>query len=132
MTRSLYRSLLWLHPPAFRRQFAGEMLWIFDEAAAAEGAARLIADGIVSLLRQWVLGWGAWKIAVAAAVALAQLLVLSGLAHIPRDPLPQYGVPQSLHSGDIAFSQGLLLIFVLLVGFIGFLGVLGARTSSRH
>ena len=32
MTRVLYATLLRLHPPAFRRQFASELLWIFDEA----------------------------------------------------------------------------------------------------
>jgi hypothetical protein len=36
MSRSLYRWLLYLHPPAFRQLFAEEMLWIFDEAAATE------------------------------------------------------------------------------------------------
>ena len=51
MTRALYRWLLWLHPPAFRREFAGEMLWIFEEASA-EGVAPLFADGLLSLLRQ--------------------------------------------------------------------------------
>ena len=33
MIRAIYRVLLWLHAPAFRRQFAAEMLWIFDESA---------------------------------------------------------------------------------------------------
>jgi hypothetical protein len=132
MTRSFYRWLLWLHPPAFRRQFAGEMLWIFDEAAAAEGPVKLIADGFVSLFRQWVLGAGGWKVAVGFAVAFGQLLILSGLAHIAYSPLSQRPLPASLSSADIVFSEGLLPIFVLLVGFIGFLGVLRARTSSRH
>jgi hypothetical protein len=132
MTRSLYRSLLWLHPPSFRRQFAGEMLWIFDEAAHAEGSLRLIGDGLVSLLRQWVLGCGAWKIAAGAALALMQLLVLSGLANIARDPVSQRHLPKTLSAGDIAFSQALLLVFVLLMGLIACLGVLRARTTSRH
>ena len=132
MTRSLYRSLLWLHPPAFRRQFAGEMLWIFDEAAVAEGSARLLADGVVSLLRQWLLGCGGWKVVAGLAVALGQLLVLSGLANVAAGTASQRPLPVSFHAEDIAFSQGLLLIFVLLVGFVGFLGVLRARTASRH
>jgi len=63
MIRSLYRCLLWLHPPAFRQQFAGEMLWIFDEAAATEGAAPLLFDGVISLVRQWAIGSGTWKVA---------------------------------------------------------------------
>ena len=40
MSRSLYRLLLNLHPPAFRERFAAEMLWIFDEAAATQGVDR--------------------------------------------------------------------------------------------
>lgn len=52
MTRSLYRSLLWLYPPDFRQRFGGEMLWIYDETAGA-GAIPLFADGMVSLVRQW-------------------------------------------------------------------------------
>ena len=132
MMRSLYRSLLWLHPPAFRRQFAGEMLWIFDEAAPAEGAMRLVADGFISLVRQWVLGSAVWRMVAGAAVALAQLLFFARLAYINRDPLTQPQLPQSLHPEDIGFSQGGLFIFVILVAAIGFLGVLRARTSSRH
>jgi hypothetical protein len=133
MMRSVYRSVLWLHPPAFRRQFAGEMLWIFDEAAAAEGALSLIADGVLSLLRQWVWGAGGWKLAAGALLATLQLLAISGLANVVNSgPYLGRRLPQSLAVDDIAFSQGLLPVFVMLVGFIGFLGVLRARTASRH
>src|SRR5437879_829331 len=54
MLRLLYRWLLCLHPPAFRRRYAEEMMWIFDEAAA-QGVASLFADALVSLTRQWVM-----------------------------------------------------------------------------
>jgi hypothetical protein len=53
MTRSLYRSLLWLHPPDFRTRFMDEMLWIYDETAAA-GVISLFSDGLASLMRQWL------------------------------------------------------------------------------
>lgn len=53
MTRSLYRSLLWLHPRDFRARFTEEMLWIYDETASA-GVISLFADGFASLFRQWV------------------------------------------------------------------------------
>ncbi len=75
MTRAIYRSLLWLHPAPFRREFAGEMLWIFDESAQTGGLAPLFADGIVSLLRQWFLRSGYWKFFAAFAGALFQVTI---------------------------------------------------------
>lgn len=75
MTRTLYRALLWLHPAAFRQEFADEMLWIFDQATANEGAAGLFFDGLISLSRQWLLRSNAWKIAVALGLAFFQVTV---------------------------------------------------------
>jgi hypothetical protein len=72
MTRVLYRGLLWLHPPAFRREFAGEMLWIFEEAAP-QGVAPLLADGLLSLLRQWLLRSEQWKWAVALLGGMVEI-----------------------------------------------------------
>jgi hypothetical protein len=68
----LYRWLLWLHPPAFRREFAGEMLWIFEEASS-EGVAPLFADGVISLLRQWLRRTGPWKLAAALAGGMVEV-----------------------------------------------------------
>jgi D-alanyl-D-alanine carboxypeptidase len=68
MSRSLYRLLLRLHPPAFRERFAAEMLWIFDEAAATQGVPPLFADAFVSLLRQWTVRPESWHMPLAAAV----------------------------------------------------------------
>lgn len=65
ISRSLYRCLIYLHPPAFRQRFAEEMLWIFDEVAATHGKLRLFADGFVSLLRQWTTQPESWKLPVA-------------------------------------------------------------------
>lgn len=79
MMRALYLGLMLLHPPAFRRQFAGEMLWIFDEAAQSEGVATLFLDGIASLLRQWILRTGSWKIALAIAGAALQVSIAGAL-----------------------------------------------------
>jgi hypothetical protein len=78
MIRTLYRGLLWLHPPFFRRQFGDEMLWIFDQASS-QGALALFLDGLASLARQWLLRSGWWKVAVAMALALVQVS-LGGLA----------------------------------------------------
>ena len=52
MVRGLYRSLVWLHPVAFRLQFGEEMLWIFDQAVDTWCAGSLIADAGMSLARQ--------------------------------------------------------------------------------
>jgi len=84
MIRTLYRSLLWLHPPFFRRQFGDEMLWIFDQSAASQdhstqGTRALFLDGLASLARQWMLRSGWWKVAVALALAMVQIS-LGGLA----------------------------------------------------
>src|SRR5580700_5779910 len=83
MTRALYRCLLWLHPPAFRREFAGEMLWIFEEAAP-EGVAPLFADGLLSLLRQWLLRSAPWKLAAALIGGVVEVTAggLGGLMFI--------------------------------------------------
>ena len=53
MIRFLYVCLLRLHPRQFRQRFAGEMLWIFDQAV--EIRDRLVTDAVVSLWRQWAL-----------------------------------------------------------------------------
>jgi hypothetical protein len=75
MIRILYRVLLWLHPPAFRREFANEMLWIFDETRGAAATAMLFSDALVSLARQWLLRSGAWKLAAAGLGGLAQVTI---------------------------------------------------------
>jgi hypothetical protein len=73
--RACYRCLLWLHPPVFRREFAGEMLWIFDQASGRLGAGALFLDGAGSLARQWLLRTGWWRIALALALAAFQVTV---------------------------------------------------------
>lgn len=131
MTRALYRWLLWLHPPSFRRQFAGEMLWIFDEAAAAEGPARLLLDGLGSLLRQWTIRSGAWKVLAAMLPALLQMLALASLSHTRYLEAPERALPRSLNYYDLEFSRGLAILIILLVCGTGFRAcmALGRRRS---
>jgi hypothetical protein len=76
--RQMYRCLLWLHPAAFRRQFAEEMLWIFDEAADSCGVASLFSDATVSLSRQWLLRTGLWMWVVAAIAGIIPLIIAFG------------------------------------------------------
>ena len=54
LSRSLYRCLVQLHPPAFRRRFAPEMFWIFDEIADHDARVELFTDALMSLARQWI------------------------------------------------------------------------------
>jgi hypothetical protein len=77
--RSLYHFLLRLHPAHFRNKFEDQMLWIFDESVASRGAASLLLDALVSLVRQWVLRTGYWRhaqptIAMDGATALTDQL----------------------------------------------------------
>jgi hypothetical protein len=61
MLRSLYRYVLRLHPPAFRKRFADEMLSIFDDSIGRLSALRLLGDGLLSLARQWGLRPEFWR-----------------------------------------------------------------------
>ena len=49
--RALYGGIVRLHPAWFRERFGGEMMWIFE---AERGSMRLLADGLLSLVRQRV------------------------------------------------------------------------------
>jgi hypothetical protein len=85
MIRWVYRCLLLLHPSQFKREFAEEMLWIFDETAPEEAPA-LFGDVLISLARQWLLRSGSWKLAAAILGGLLQVsagLIANSLT-IPR------------------------------------------------
>jgi len=75
MTRTLYRCLIGLHPPAFRLRFEQELLWIFDESVDAFGAAPLLYDAFGSLLRQWLVRSGMWKWVVGAIAGALPILI---------------------------------------------------------
>jgi len=75
MTRTLYRWLVCLHPPAFRLRFEQELLWIFDESSEASGAAPLLNDAAISLLRQWLIRSGMWKWVVGGVAGVVYLLI---------------------------------------------------------
>jgi D-alanyl-D-alanine carboxypeptidase len=93
LLRFLYRCVVRLHPSSFQRQFADEMLWIFDEVAARQSTLPLFGDALVSLTRQWAIR-GALQKVLAGKIALASA---SGPASgpfawehigIPEQPLP--------------------------------------------
>jgi hypothetical protein len=74
MTRAIYRSLICLHPPAFRPRFEDELLWIYDESTDTSGAA-LVYDAAISLLRQWLMRSGIWKWLLGGIGAVVYLLI---------------------------------------------------------
>jgi CubicO group peptidase (beta-lactamase class C family) len=79
LSRSLYRCLVQMHPATFRRRFAPEMLWIFDEIADHDARIELFSDALVSLARQWVV-----------RVAIQKLLI----GELRFGPLPATGSGQ--------------------------------------
>ena len=131
MTRTLYRSLLLLHPPAFRRRFATEMLWIFDESTACGGPAMLL-DGFVSLVRQWMVGSGGWKVLVALLGGLLQILAFTRLVlETPGGAAPQVAPPGPTMTSDLDFSRALVLLVIVLVLSTAALCIAG-RPRSRY
>ena len=102
MTRALYHGLVWLHPAAFREEFGAEMMWIFDEASA-NGVVALFADAVTSLLRQWVVRYGLWKIAAGFAGGLLHMwLVFSCL--MLRPPPPKIPMTPDAPCGSLIHS----------------------------
>jgi hypothetical protein len=53
MLKHIYGRLIAFHPECFRSQFGDEMLSIFDQAQTRSARLRLIADAVISLIRQW-------------------------------------------------------------------------------
>ncbi|MGO8796733.1 MAG: hypothetical protein ACLQLC_18060 [Candidatus Sulfotelmatobacter sp.] len=83
MTRTLYRWLIVLHPPAFRLRFEEELFWIFDESSEASGAATLLYDAATSLLRQWLIRSGMWKWVLGGIAGVVPLLIAFGAFLFP-------------------------------------------------
>jgi len=111
--RLLYQAILLMHPPAFRRRFAAEMLWIFDEASQSSGASALLLDGFISLARQWTLRSGSWKLAVALIGAFVQVTFGGLMFAILRHPHATASVP------DQAPAPALDMLLWIIVGSVG-------------
>src|SRR5437899_4138187 len=125
-SRSFYRCLLRLHPPSFQREFANEMLWIFDEIATKQSTLPLFGDGLVSLARQWVLR-GAFRNLLAGEIALAPA------AGRDADPLPweHIGVPDApLPVSRMIQVSAVALLFLAILSFEAFRPV-RSRTLRR-
>jgi hypothetical protein len=125
MIRRLHRWLLMLHPPAFRRRFSLEMLCIFDHATTSKKrtvnalcasnksscALALLFDAFTSLIRQWLLRSGSWRLPAAVAGASVQLL-MGGIVFVALGH--GHAVRQAARASDPALEN--LMRIVLAVG----------------
>jgi hypothetical protein len=120
MIRALYRCLLLAHPPRFRRAFADDMLWLYDETVPA-GMVPLLLDGIASVLRQWMLRSGSWKVVAALLGALFQV----GLGGVLWVSMGTLRIPPTLtaveHPELVALMRLAALTSVGLFGAVIFL-----------
>ena len=122
--RFIYRLLLLLHPPRFRRRFGAEMLLIFD---GCQNQASLLADGVASLARQWLLRSGLWKWVLAPLGAL--LTLLPGLALLPQAS-PKLDAVRL--DSPVGFVMVIALASVLAVSFTLILAVTWFRFAGRR
>ena len=97
MLRFLYQGLLRLHPPAFRKRFAEEMQSIFDQVTERSARVRLLADGFLSLLRQWALRQEFWY------------EFASGGEHAASDGIPSFYTLDPFRPRTSAVVHGLIL-----------------------
>jgi hypothetical protein len=125
MMEFFYGLLVRLHPPAFRERFAAEMTLNFEEAGR-ERAGRLLLDGFVSLLRQWLLRSGSWKLAVAVGIASLQLIGISPAWHLQRS-LSHFGhgSPSVRDQQDLGFIIVCATAFVVVLATMTSLWVRG-------
>jgi Ca2+-binding EF-hand superfamily protein len=113
MMRWIYTQLLRLHPRRFREQFAGEMLWIFDQETA-DGGRRLMADAAVSIVRQWCL-----RSDLPGARAAGAGSAGHGVPHFYS--APSDGPERS------ALAQGAVVALALMLGIFFLMGKGGPR-----
>ena len=126
--RTLYRILLCLHPPAFRRAYGDEMIWLFDKTVSETGVCRLLLDAMLSVLRQWFLRSRLWLVPVACAGALFTVLAANTLLHFMfrRMVSATADKPQEL----FLFTVALALITVAFVVFAAVLSVMRVRRRA--
>jgi len=139
--RFFYRCLLQLHPPYFRRQFADEMLWIFDQTPGPLGPAALFFDGMASLARQWILRSGSWKVVVALILAPFEMFLggLGGQFFRPRhfESLISPREPSfaELTHGNLAhqpITTGILMTLAMIVLLGLFLMIIGLNAWVKR
>ncbi len=121
MLRFFFRFLVILHPPAFRKRFAEEMLSIFDQADSKRASFGLVVDAFLSLLRQWGFRPAFWN----EVVAVEQTYPASAGA-------PTFLILENQKVREIALIQGgiLSLVFFIVVS-LAFLNSHGSRIQPK-
>jgi hypothetical protein len=125
--RTLYRSLVTLHPSAFRRQFGEEMELIFDESGRPP---RLLADISASLLRQWLLRSQLWVYALAAMGGTIPFAL--GFGFLSAE-LHWFGVQPHVrihHAKVVAMSEPADAPFLILTTAIALMFISGIMTFA--
>lgn len=125
--RTLYHSLVALHPRAFREQFGAEMELIFDESGHAP---RLVADVCVSLLRQWLLRSQVWIYALAAVGGMIPFALAFGFLNFE---MHWFGVPPHVrvHAAKvIATNEPASASFLILTTVIAVMFISGTMTFA--
>jgi hypothetical protein len=107
MRRTFCVWLLRLHPAHFRRQFASEMLAIFDDPASRKNSRGLFTDAVFSLVRQWVLR-PQFRAVGADAVVPAGVPMFAGFDdyRLRRDALLYGGVLSVVLLSSVVFAIG--------------------------
>jgi hypothetical protein len=113
MVRWLYIRLLWAHPAEFRRRFGDEMLEAFDLSAGFRETVRLLADGLLSLSRQWILRS---EFRQPAATPAYELITFQQI-----EPYKPRG---------IALTEGGLAAMLLLIGIVNAINHGGGHARS--
>lgn len=124
----LYRVLIALLPGWFREEFAGEMLWIFDQTTGSK--LPLLLDVVASLIRQWLGSALLWQcvliVGTAPAPYLFGLQMWKGLK--PASENQNLSQQALLSAPEIAF---MLTVFVICLFSVAACRYAMAR-SYRH
>ena len=116
LARFLYCCLLRLHPPSFKTEFANEMLWIFDEVAEQQGVFKLFADGLLSLVRQWIVRYALQKLLIGDAALSSwpssthELFAWERIAF----PATSLSIPRMLQGSMVSFAFMASLSFLAI------------------
>jgi hypothetical protein len=132
LSRFLYRCLLRAHPPSFRAEFSGEMLWIFDEVAQRQGVSHLFADVLLSLARQWFVRCALQKLFAADSAAAPWIRSAYGLFAWERieAPATSLPVPRMLQGSVVSFT--FLALLSLLAIDAGKATTIHKRSAAKN